>query len=166
MISTIGYEKADLEHFVGTLQLVGVEVLVDVRDRAQSRRKGFSKTALSERLQQAGIEYIHFRVLGDPKEGREAARSGNMKKFRSIFSQVLASEKAQQALKEVAKLSEKNHICLMCYERDHSHCHRKMVSDRLDKELGTKSRHLGVHSIEPVQKDDGPLLRDNQSVAA
>lgn len=99
MISTIGYEKADLEHFVGTLQLVGVEVLVDVRDRAQSRRKGFSKTALSERLQQAGIEYIHFRVLGDPKEGREAARSGNMKKFRSIFSQVLASEKAQQALK-------------------------------------------------------------------
>ena len=166
MISTIGYEKADLEHFVGTLQKAEVEVLVDVRDRAQSRRRGFSKTALGGRLKEAGIEYVHFRALGDPKEGRDAARSGDMKKFRAIFSKVLATDSAKKALEEVAALSNEKHICLMCYERDHSQCHRKMVSDPLDSELGTKSRHLGVHSIEPVRPKGRSVLCDNQSAAA
>jgi uncharacterized protein (DUF488 family) len=144
MIATIGYEKADLGDFISTLHLAGVEILVDIRDRAQSRRKGFSKSALSEALASAGIDYIHLKELGDPKEGREAARAGDFKKFRQIFANVLKSEKATAALNTVAELASETSICLMCYERDEKTCHRKIVSDHLDKRLNSKTRHLGV----------------------
>jgi uncharacterized protein (DUF488 family) len=166
MLATIGYEKADLEDFIGTLQKAGVEVLVDVRDRAQSRRRGFSKTALSERLNLAGIEYRHFRNLGDPKEGREAARAGNMKLFRKIYAAVMKTEDAKQAIAEVVAITRSNRICLMCYERDYKECHRKIVSDHLECILGSKTIHLGVQPIEPVYKQTGRVLHLGESAAA
>jgi uncharacterized protein (DUF488 family) len=71
---TIGYEGASLSDFIVTLQNSGVERLLDVREVAQSRRPGFSKTALSTALAEADIGYTHLRQLGDPKAGRDAAR--------------------------------------------------------------------------------------------
>lgn len=144
MLATIGYEKATPEDFVETLRAGNIEILVDIRDRAQSRRRGFSKTALANAVESAGIQYMHLRALGDPKEGRDAARAGNYEEFKRIFGAVLASEPAQIALDEVIKLARVNRICLMCYERDHRYCHRKIVSDAIEKTLGVKAVHLGV----------------------
>lgn len=45
-ISTIGYEGASLPDFFATLQHWGVQRVLDVREIAQSRRRGFSKNAL------------------------------------------------------------------------------------------------------------------------
>jgi uncharacterized protein (DUF488 family) len=42
-IYTIGYEGTDIERFVRTLKIVGVEQPVDVRAVPLSRKKGFSK---------------------------------------------------------------------------------------------------------------------------
>jgi hypothetical protein len=49
----------------------GVERLVDVRELPLSRRRGFSKTALSDALRAAGIDYVHVKALGTPKPNRE-----------------------------------------------------------------------------------------------
>lgn len=144
MIATIGYEKSTPEDFVATLEARNIEVLVDIRDRPQSRRPGFSKTALSTAVNQAGIDYIHVKALGDPKEGRDAARAGKMNKFRAIFENVLAGTSAQSALADLEQLARSKRICLMCYERDHHACHRKIVSDHLENSLGLKTIHLGV----------------------
>ena len=144
MISTIGYERASLADFVETLKLAEVDVLVDIRDRAQSRRKGFSKTALGQELNANGINYVHFRQLGDPKAGRDAARAGNWKKFDRIYRAVLATPDAQAAIRSLAEMAGTSHICLLCYERDHRTCHRKYVSDDLEGRLDTKAMHLGV----------------------
>ncbi|MEM1196358.1 MAG: DUF488 domain-containing protein [Pseudomonadota bacterium] len=144
MLFTIGYERASLEDFVATLHLAGVETLVDIRDRAQSRRKGFSKTALANALNDAGIGYLHFKVLGDPKEGREAARAGDFARFRRVFGEVMDSHEAKKALDEIETLSISSNICLMCYERDEKTCHRKIVSDSLESKTGRKTTHLGV----------------------
>lgn len=167
MLSTIGYERADLEDFVDTLQTAGIEVLVDIRDRAQSRRKGFSKTALSTRLADAGIRYVHYRELGDPKEGREAARAGRLKEFERIFNRVMKTKSAQNALSELeALLSDNLKICLLCYERSHSICHRKMVAEELQERTGFSPRHLGVQPGESVRKEAGRVLHNHQSAAA
>jgi len=144
MVATIGYEKASLADFIGTLKLVNIEVLVDVRDRAQSRRQGFSKSALSNALQNAGIGYVHMRELGDPKEGRDAARRGDYAAFRAIFNEVMESDSAKEAIAKLVELATDYQICLMCYERDQATCHRKIVSDRLEESLGRKALHLGV----------------------
>ncbi|MEO6387055.1 MAG: DUF488 domain-containing protein [Croceibacterium sp.] len=144
MVATIGYERASLADFIATLQLSSIEILVDIRDRAQSRRPGFSKSALAAALEDAGISYVHMRELGDPKEGREAARRGDYDQFRAIFAGVMASEIAIEALAKLEELASANEICLMCFERDQATCHRKIVADRLEQRLGIKARHLGV----------------------
>lgn len=148
MLNTIGYEGADLSEFISSVSEAGIEILVDVRDRAQSRKKGFSKTALSEALNAAGIEYLHLRELGDPKEGRDAARSGQWVKFYKIYSKVLASEVAQNAVAHIIKLSKSQSVCLLCYERDHKTCHRKCITDDIECQIGLKARHLGVRKLE------------------
>lgn len=144
MLFTIGYERASVEDFIATLHLGGVETLVDIRDRAQSRRRGFSKSALSDALHDAGIGYIHLKQLGDPKEGREAARRGDFDEFRKIFTKVMSGSVAQEAIEQLEELLKSSSICLMCYERDEKTCHRKIVSDRLENKTGKKARHLGV----------------------
>jgi uncharacterized protein (DUF488 family) len=144
MVSTIGYERASLGDFIATLKLANIEILVDIRDRAQSRRPGFSKSALGSALESEGIKYLHMRELGDPKEGREAARAGNYARFRSIFDQVMQTDQAGLAVAKLESLASEFEICLMCFERDQTTCHRKIVADRLEMALDRKARHLGV----------------------
>lgn len=144
MLFTIGYERSTLSDFVATLQMSGIDVLADIRDRAQSRRPGFSKSALSEALSKANIQYVHLKELGDPKEGREAARRGDFGEFRRVFSNVMASEEANSAVQQIAEMLKDSNVCLMCYERDVKTCHRKIVSDNLKERTGTPVKHLGV----------------------
>ena len=166
MLATIGYEKCTTEDFVATLQARQIDVLVDIRERAQSRRPGFSKTALSKAITDAGIEYIHLRELGDPKAGRDAARAGLIERFRSIFSEVLASEPAQEALSRIESLARSKRICLMCYERDYRHCHRKIVADHLELSLGCEPVHLGVEQRDPKKRSNRRMFHSRQGAAA
>lgn len=166
MVYTIGYERASLDDFIATLRLRGVDTLVDIRERAQSRRKGFSKTALSAALSDAGISYIHLRELGDPKDGREAARRGDYVEFRKIFSKVMKSSSAKEAMQKIENLVEYSSICLMCYERDEKTCHRKIVSDDLQKKTGRKAIHLGVKDGAGKRASVGRVRNFDQGAAA
>jgi uncharacterized protein (DUF488 family) len=130
-VYTIGYEGTDIERFVQTLKAVGVQVLADVRAVALSRKKGFSKTALLNRLAEEGIDYVHFNALGDPKPGREAARAGKYDLFRKIYGNHLASKDAQNALKELEIAVQGKPTCLLCFERDPNVCHRSIVTQAL-----------------------------------
>ncbi|MGY6532521.1 DUF488 domain-containing protein [Glycocaulis sp.] len=166
MLTTIGYESAKLDHFIGTLLKANVSIVVDIRDRAQSRRKGFSKSALSAALAAYRIGYVHYRELGDPKAGREAARAGNWSEFNRIYTGVLNSEPAESAIHKIVALCENEIPCLLCYERDHRTCHRKLVSDKIEREHLIPVMHLGVQEIEPALKRKRPMLHSGQSVAA
>ncbi|MBD3834102.1 DUF488 domain-containing protein [Brevundimonas bullata] len=166
MLATIGYEGARPDDFVSTLQLVDVQIVVDIRDRAQSRRPGFSKSALRENLEQNGIAYVHLKELGDPKEGRDAARSGDMDRFRRIYAAVLETEQASNALNQIVELTKEMNVCLLCYERDHHECHRKVVADRLESVVGFKARHLGVQANVAVRGLKGRVRDARQSTAA
>ena len=146
MLATIGYERADLRDFLATLELCEIDILVDVRDRAQSRRPGFSKSALSAALSEAGIEYLHLPQLGDPKEGRDAARRGDYAQFRAIFHDVMTSESGKVALSSLENIASTQNVCLMCFERNQLECHRKIVADYLEIALKKKAQHLGVRA--------------------
>ena len=70
-LTTIGYEGASLPAFLATLKDAGVTRLLDIRELPISRRKGFSKTPLSQALAGVGIEYQHERALGAPRSIRQ-----------------------------------------------------------------------------------------------
>lgn len=142
VVFTIGYEGSDIEKFLLTLKTVGIERLADVRAVTVSRKKGFSKRQLCARLQEAGIEYVHFGDLGDPKPGREAARSGNMPEFRRIYCEHLATEPAQQQLDELMVCVQDKATVLLCYEREAKMCHRAIVASEINRALGFAVQNL------------------------
>ncbi len=133
-VYTIGYEGTDIERFVETLKATGVKVLADVRAIALSRKKGFSKTALKNRLAEEGIEYLHFMGLGDPKPGRDAARAGRYDQFRKIYGKHLSTDGAQVSLNELRRVVKVSATCLLCFERDPNVCHRSIVTHELTKD--------------------------------
>ena len=131
-IFTIGYEGADASRFLSTLKDEGVATLADVRAVALSRKRGFSKSALRDALAGQGIGYEHFISLGTPKEGRQAARAGDADLMRRIYGdEVLATEPAQEALRDLEALAQAQPVCLLCFERDPAHCHRRILAQRL-----------------------------------
>jgi uncharacterized protein (DUF488 family) len=141
---TIGYEAAALEDFIATLQLAGVERVLDVREVAQSRRRGFSKNLLAAALSAVGIGYTHLRQLGDPKEGREAARRGDIAGFQSIFEDHLELPETKDALATAAEICQCEATVLLCFERNPQLCHRTLVAKRLTDLCSLSVRHLGV----------------------
>ena len=133
-IFTIGYEGADASRFLSTLKDEGVATLADVRAVALSRKRGFSKSALREALAGQGTGYEHFVTLGTPKEGRQAARAGDADLMRRIYcDEVLATEPAQEALRDLEALAQAQPVCLLCFERDPAHCHRRILAQRLSE---------------------------------
>ena len=121
-----------------------ISLVADIRDLPLSRRNGFSKNVLAAALKNVGIEYIHLKALGDPKEGREAARTGDLDRFRKVYSRQIATEAAKNDLAKIVELSKNDVICLLCYERDPETCHRKIVAQRLSDTANIEIRHIGV----------------------
>ena len=129
---TIGYEGLDPERLTGALRSAGVAVLADVRAVANSRKRGFSKGALKAGLEEAGLGYAHLRALGTPKAGREAARADDAALLRRIYcEEVLETQDGIAALDTLATLAAEAPLCLLCFERDPSRCHRRILSERL-----------------------------------
>ncbi len=144
VLHTIGYEGSSIDEFLGTLLLTGVDLLIDVRDVPISRKRGFSKTALADRLAGNGMEYIHLKGLGDPKPGRIAAREGRYDDFRQIFGAHLKGQIAQTDLMRGIQAARGRKACLLCFERDHSNCHRCIVAEEMASKGGFRLVHLGV----------------------
>jgi uncharacterized protein (DUF488 family) len=136
VLYTVGYEGTDIDRFVQTLKAVGVRQLADVRAVAVSRKAGFSKTKLAERLTDVGIHYVHFISLGDPKPGRDAARAGEFDLFRLIYGVHIRTEEAQCALTELVETVQAAPTCLLCFERDPETCHRTIVAQALSEKTG------------------------------
>jgi hypothetical protein len=96
-VATVGYQGATVHSLLQALREAGIEVLVDVRAVASSRRPGFAKSALAANLAGAGIDYLHLRDRGTPAPGRAAARAGRHTEMRRIYGKHLETPTAQAA---------------------------------------------------------------------
>lgn len=142
-LATIGYEAATIPSLLSTLQEAEIDLLVDVRAVASSRRPGFAKSKLAANLQEAGIEYLHLRGLGTPAEGRAAARAGRHAEMHAIFRAHLTGPTAQDDLETLADLVRAGRkVCLLCLEANPVHCHRSLVADALAARLPLTITHL------------------------
>ena len=141
-LATIGYEKEPQAAVIDRLRTAGVEVVIDVRAVASSRRAGFSKTLLAASLNDAGIGYVHLRQLGTPKPGRIAARKGHVGEMHEIFKAHMAEPAAQLELAKATELARDRKVALLCYEADAQACHRSIVADRICEVLGCEIENL------------------------
>jgi uncharacterized protein (DUF488 family) len=144
---TIGYEGCVIGDVLAELREAQVGLLIDVRAVAASRKPGFSKRQLAAGLDQVGIGYIHLQRLGTPKPGRDAVRAGHPERMVPIFNAHMDTTEAQIALAEAKALVVERRCCLLCFERDHRHCHRHLVADMIVTVTGQAVRHLEVPLI-------------------
>lgn len=129
---TSGYEGVGLENFIEQLKENNVQVLIDIRERPLSRKKGFSKKALTAALALENINYLHLKELGSPSELRKKLREDkDYPYFFGKFSSYLSSKK--ESLREALEVIQNSIGCLLCYEKSHEECHRKLVAEELFK---------------------------------
>ena len=151
-LHTIGYQGATLDGFIATLQDASVSILIDVRAVPWSRRREFVKKALAESLKHAGITYVHLPALGNPEQGREAAKAGRPQDFRRIYESHLQAASTHPALSEAEQSAASGGACLMCMEKSALNCHRSLLADALSARASVTVRHLTVPS-DPKQPD-------------
>jgi uncharacterized protein (DUF488 family) len=128
---TIGYEKLLPEELVAELEAAGIERLLDVRYRPQSRRAGMSKTRLAERLAGHGIAYEHRRSLGTPADIRWLFKNNRVAEGAPLFRAHVEETASGELHALAAELDRAPRTCLMCLEADPAVCHRRQVADAL-----------------------------------
>lgn len=135
-LGSVGYERhRDSEQFARHLRQAGVERLIDVRELPISRRRGYAKTALAAALQSVGIEYMHIKALGNPKPYRDLYKSGRISEGRDAYRKLLVGERLD-TLRELVPLLEGKRSALMCVEHDKEVCHRLVIMQALQTEMG------------------------------
>jgi uncharacterized protein (DUF488 family) len=137
---TIGYERLLPPELVAELAAAGVERVIDVRHRPQSRRPGMSKTRLGDLLGRHGIAYEHRKALGTPPDLRHDFHAGRLEQARAGYRRHV-EETAPGALDELAdELPSGPRTALLCLEAEPAGCHRRVVCEL----LGERVRGLRV----------------------
>lgn len=129
-LCTAGYEGRTADDLVHLLAAHDIQLVVDVRERPLSRKRGLSKVSLAQRLADVGVEYLHVRELGNPRDYREALKQGwAFGEFAIEFKARLESLAAE--LEELSDVAVGKKTCLLCFEADPARCHRSLVAEAL-----------------------------------
>src|SRR5690242_7628143 len=140
---TIGYSGHTLDSFIAALQSEGVSLLIDVRMTPISRKKGFSKTALRQALEESGIHYEHMRSLGSPRDLRTSLYAN--KDYDTFFTSYrVYLERQTPSVSQAASLAISERTCLMCVEHEPHQCHRSVVADAIADAMNAK---VAVHHL-------------------
>jgi uncharacterized protein (DUF488 family) len=129
---TIGYEGLSFDSFLRYLIESNINIVFDVRKNPISRKKGFSKSDLYEKLNSGKIRYIHLPQLGTPTSLRHELR---IKKDYSHFFEKYNSflEKQIEYVDQILNILKTENVALMCYEREASKCHRSAIALKIKK---------------------------------
>jgi uncharacterized protein (DUF488 family) len=136
-----GYEGRAVEDLVRDAHAWGVTVVIDVRLNAISRRHGFSKRALGDHLAAAGLQYVHLRDLGNPRENRAGFAEPGTPAGRTARDryrrEVLDTDAARGSLRSI---TQHNRAIVLCFEAEERCCHRALVLEAARELLESEER--------------------------
>ena len=135
-VFTTGYENSDINEFTTKLQRYGIRTVIDVREVPASRKPGFSKNRLKEHLNSCKIEYIHMKELGSPKLLRNKLKEDkDYSFFFEEYGKYLLTQ-LEVVKKLYSDIVAHEMSCLLCFEREPSQCHRKVVAEKIQETDG------------------------------
>ena len=128
----VGYEGLTISEYIQVLRDLQVSTLVDVRLNATSRKPGFSKTRLKGYLADAGIPYLHYRELGNPKDNRKGfwddpSTGSHVQSVNRFKNLILCDDYKVSLLKNLKNMSQCENVALLCYEKAPEKCHRAVL---------------------------------------
>jgi len=134
-VYTTGYQGENVHNFIHKIIEENIGAIIDIRENPFSRKPGFSKTPLSKKLHNAGVDYYHFQELGTPKPLRNfLAEKGDYEVFFQNYRNYL--REFRDSLDDLIDIGSKKRICLMCFEKDPHTCHRKIVAELIREYAG------------------------------
>jgi uncharacterized protein (DUF488 family) len=143
VVSTIGYEGQTIDRFIDALIENGIDTIVDVRKVPLSRKKGFSKTALTACLEERGLNYYQMRSLGCPNDIRDDYKiDKDWSKYKVRYNKFL-KEQADE-VEHLANYAKSTSCALLCFEANALQCHRSLITKVLRAEKGFDVKHLKV----------------------
>jgi uncharacterized protein (DUF488 family) len=140
---TLGYQGVDVDTYVQKLKVAGVGIVADVRETPWSHKRAFCKNILSSELSKAGIEYVHVKSAGNPKENRRSAR--DITECLRRYKDYLRSnpDGVSDLIQVVRTAASRNHsVCLTCFEKDVHDCHRSILVDLMGERIRIRPVHL------------------------
>lgn len=143
---TIGYQGRSLEQLVRRLKSREVQLLVDVREIARSRRPEFNQGRLSAALEHAGIRYQHAPELGSPGSLRRALyETGDFDRFAGLYLAYVRRWRLNDVADLTRTVRREGAVCILCYESDAALCHRHIVATEALRAWG--GRALSVEHL-------------------
>jgi len=131
---TIGYEGKTIEQFIKKLQDTNIEQIIDVREIALSRKNGFAKNTLKQKLEEKNISYKHFPELGSPASIRNMLyENWNYDEFFKAYTVYLENQEQQKVLTELEEIAVSKRTAIMCFEHDGLKCHRQIIGKRFSE---------------------------------
>lgn len=130
---TIGHSTHSIDRFLALLAQHGIEVLVDIRRFPGSRKfPQFNREPLAAAVEQAGLEYHWFEVLGGRRHKTSGVASKNTglrnESFRS-YADYMTTTEFRKGVKQLLEVGEGRRMAFMCSESVFWRCHRRLVSD-------------------------------------
>lgn len=126
LLAGVGYERLNLGAMVDLLQDHGIDTVADVRTTTRSRKPDFARSRLEAGLAAEDINYVHLRALGNPRDNRDGIRAGEPEAI-ARYEAVLDDQDGRAAVAQVVAMAHSGRVALLCYERDGSTCHRRLV---------------------------------------
>lgn len=110
---------------------------MDVRELPISRKPGFSKAKLARYAAEEGIDYLHLRSLGSPRSSRKKLKeSGDFATFSKEYVAHLEQDSNEDLEALLTLVNSGRSAALMCFERDHTVCHRTLLVNKLLRQMG------------------------------
>jgi uncharacterized protein (DUF488 family) len=142
-IYTLGYQGVDVDLYVSRLKTAGVGIVADVRETPWSHKRGFCKNILSSELSKAGIEYVHVKSAGNPKENRRTAPdlAECLRRYRFYLDENPAGVTELIDIVRTAALRNRA-VCLTCFEKEADDCHRSILLEAMGRQIKIRPVHL------------------------
>ncbi|MFA7504171.1 MAG: DUF488 domain-containing protein [Burkholderiaceae bacterium] len=140
---TIGHSTREWPVFVDMLVEAGIELLVDVRRFAGSRRHPqFFGESMARALPAQGIAYMAFPELGGRRKPRTDTRNTAWRNegFRG-YADYMETDPWRDARDRLADLARDRRVAVMCAEAVWWQCHRGLIADDF-KARGWEVIHL------------------------
>ena len=158
---TIGHSTREWDVFAGMLREAGIEVLVDVRRFAGSRRNPqYSPLAMVPALQVDGIEYVAMPEFGGRRAPQMDSRNDawRVAAFRG-YADYMATDEFVAARERLMQLAGERRVAVMCAEAVWWRCHRRLIADDF-----TARGWQVCHLMAPGRTEPHPLNPDARMV--
>ena len=143
-ILTMGFTKKNAEEFFGLIREYHVEILIDVRLNNQSQLAGFTKGRDIEFFLKeiCDCKYSHEIQFAPTKDilNRYKKEQISWEKYEVEYNELIKKRNVLNIFKQKYSIYDK--VLLLCSEPTHECCHRRLLAEFLNEELGIEVIHI------------------------